>query len=88
MAAATNRGNTVSHATCACVHIRAQDDLSCSLIDVSAIKRFYIQARFMHAVLHTKNVARGGKLSFQNVGGAKVYTMYYVFKSLGGQELT
>ena len=29
--------------------------------------------------------------SFQNVGGgggAKVYTMYYLFKSLGRQELT
>ena len=29
------------------------------------------------AVLHTKNVARGRQTeSFQNVGGAKVYTMY------------
>ena len=43
------------------------------------------------AVLHTENVAREGKLSFQNLGGggAKVYTMYSLFKSLGGgQELT
>ena len=31
----------------------------------------------------------GGKLSLQNVGGLKVYTMYSLFKSLGGgQELT
>ena len=26
--------------------------------------------------------------SFQNVGGGKMYTMYSLFKSLGGQELT
>ena len=38
------------------------------------------------SVLHTENVAGGDKLSFQNVGGAKVYTMYYIFKSLGGQN--
>ena len=32
----------------------------------------------MHAqsVLRTENVARGGKQSLQNEGGAKVYTMY------------
>ena len=28
------------------------------------------------SLLHTENVARGGKLSFQNVGEAKVHTMY------------
>ena len=28
-----------------------------------------------YPVMHTENVARGGKLSFQNVEGAKVYTM-------------
>ena len=27
-------------------------------------------------MLHTENVASGGKLSFQNVGVAKVYTMH------------
>ena len=35
-------------------------------------------------MLHTENVARGQTESFQNVVGAKVYTMYKLFKSLGG----
>ena len=34
-------------------------------------------------VLHTENVARGGKLSFQKVGGAKVLTLQ---KSRGGKS--
>ena len=39
----------------------------------------------LYSVLYTENVAKGGKLSFQNVhGGAKVYTIYKLFKSLGG----
>ena len=37
--------------------------------------------------VHTENVARGGKLSFQNVGGGGVYDVL-TSKSLGGQELT
>ena len=38
------------------------------------------------SVLHTENVARGDKLSFQNVGGVKVYTIYLLFKTLGGRR--
>ena len=30
---------------------------------------------FIYTVLRTENVARGGKLSFQNIGGQKVYNV-------------
>ena len=38
--------------------------------DVCLIPRLYGNTL---TVLHTENVVRGGKLSFQNVGGAKMY---------------
>ena len=38
-------------------------------------------------VLHTNNVAEGGKLSFQNVGGGKgVYNVLTFQKSTGGKS--
>ena len=39
-----------------------------------------------YPVLNTENVARGGKLSFQNVGGAKVYNVLTFQKSRGGKS--
>ena len=42
----------------------------------------HIKARFAHnevvyiIEMHAENVARGDKLSFQNVGGVRVSTMY------------
>ena len=39
-------------------------------------------------MLHTENVAKGGKMSFQNVGGEGVYDVSTFQKSRGGQELT
>ena len=46
----------------------------------------YTMVQYIYSVSHTENVARGAKLSFQNVGGggAKVNT----FKSVGGQDET
>ena len=38
-------------------------------------------------MLHTENVAGGGKLSFKNVGGEGVYDVLTFQKYRGGQEL-